>query len=96
MTKKVGKNREFLVIVPCAPPLSPSRSCFSTGGRTMRSVQCLSGGIKRVATPIVIKDTGQHATPLCPSLPVQTSLRANSLTLQAEQAGVEEGLGDPV
>lgn len=38
----------------------------------------------------MIKDTGQHATPLYPSLPVQTSLRANSLTLQPEQAEEEE------
>lgn len=87
--KRVGKDGESLQNFPRAPPLSPRCSCFSTGGRTTRSVQCWSGGIKGVVTPIVIKDTGQHATPLYPSLPVQTSLRANSLTLQPEQAGVE-------
>lgn len=102
--KTVGKDGESLRNLPRAPPPRPRCSCFSPGGRTTGSVQCWSGGIKRVVTPKVIKDPGWHATPRYPSLPVQTSPRANSLTLQAERAGAEgrwrEGMeggpGDPV
>lgn len=57
--RKASKNK-VLTNFPSFPPQSLRCRRVSAGGHTTRSVQCPSGGIKRVVTLMVIKDSSRR------------------------------------